>query len=85
MVNRRMTLTHHPHKTNEGVPTVSLPPHAVAIKFIVDDHVVIVHAYPNHQQYKFDRDVGIELWVTSEEENDSDSFRRQAYFSMRSF
>ena len=29
-------------ETNEGIPTVSLPPHAVSIKFMVDDDVVVV-------------------------------------------
>jgi len=32
---------------NEGIPTVSLPPHAIPIKFIVDDDVAIVWAYPD--------------------------------------
>jgi len=34
-------------ETNEGIPTVSLPPHAVPIKFMVDDDVAVVWAYPD--------------------------------------
>jgi len=29
-------------ETSEGIPTVSLPPHAVSIKFIADDDVAIM-------------------------------------------
>ena len=36
--------------TNEGIPTVSLPPHAVPIKFMVDNDVAIVWAYPDMPQ-----------------------------------
>ena len=34
-------------ETNNGIPTVSLPPHVVPVKFIVDDEVSIVWAYPD--------------------------------------
>jgi len=34
-------------ETNDGIPTVSLPPHAIPIKFIADDGVAIVWAYPD--------------------------------------
>jgi len=34
-------------ETNEGIPTVSLPTQAVPIKFITDDDVAIVWAYPD--------------------------------------
>ena len=37
-------------ETNEGIPTVSLPPHAVPIKFMVDNDVAIVWAYPDMPQ-----------------------------------
>jgi len=32
---------------NEGILTVSLPPHAVSIMFITDDGIAMVWAYPN--------------------------------------
>jgi len=34
-------------ETNEGILTVSLAPHTVPIKFIIDDDVAIMWAYPN--------------------------------------
>ena len=37
-------------ETDEGIPAVSLPPRAVPIKFMVDDDVVVVQAYPNMPQ-----------------------------------
>jgi len=37
-------------ETNEGIPTVSLPPHTVPIKFMVDDDVAVVWAYPDMPQ-----------------------------------
>ena len=36
--------------TNEGIPTVSVPPRAVPIKFMVDNDVAIVWAYPDMPQ-----------------------------------
>ena len=37
-------------ETNEGIPMVSLPPHAVPINIMVDDDVAVVRAYPNMPQ-----------------------------------
>ena len=55
-------------KTHEEIPKVSLPPHAVPIKFMVDDDVAVVWAYPDMPQpspgaptlYDFDLDPNLE-------------------------
>jgi len=73
-------------KTNEGIPTVSLPPHAVPIKFMVDDDVAIVWAYPDMPQPSpgaptlcdFYLDPSLEAWATSEDDDD-DGFGWQTY------
>ena len=79
-------------KTNEGIPTVSLPPHAVLIKFTVDDDVAVVWAYMYMPRpslgaptlYDFYLDLSLEARVTLENDDD-DGFRWQTYFSRRSF
>ena len=79
-------------ETNEGIPTVSLPPHAVPIKFMVDDDVAVVWAYPDMSQpspgaptlYDFYLDPILEEWAASEDDDD-DGFRWQTYFSRKSF
>jgi len=68
-------------ETNNGIPTVSLPPHVVLVKFIVDDEVSIVWAYPDMPPtspgapalYDFYLDPSLEAWATSEDDED-DSF-----------
>jgi len=79
-------------ETNEGIPTVSLPPHAVSIKFMVDDDVAVVWAYPDIPQpspgaptlYIFYLDPSLEAWATSEDDDD-DGFGWQTYVSRKSF
>jgi len=47
MVERRDESYPSSSETNEGIPMVSLPPHAIPIKFIADDDAAIVWAYPD--------------------------------------
>jgi len=62
-------------KTNEGIPTVSLPPHAIPTKFMVDDDVAAVWAYPDMPQpsagaptlYDFCLDPSLEAWAISKD------------------
>jgi len=69
-------------ETNEGIPTVSLPPHAVPIKFTIDNDVAVVWAYSNTPRpstraptlYDFYLDPSLEAWVTSEDDDDDDGF-----------
>jgi len=75
---------------NEGIPTASLPPHMVPIKFIATDDVAIVWAYPDMPPpssgaptlYDFYLDPSLEACATS---NYDDGFTWQTYFSRRSF
>jgi len=79
-------------ETNEGIPTVLLPPHAVPIKFMVDDDVAVVWAYPDMPHpspgepilYDFYLDPSLEAWATSEDDDDN-GFGWQIYFSRKSF
>jgi len=79
-------------ETNEGIPMVSLPPYAVPIKFITDDDVAVVWAYPDMPPpllgaptlYDFYLDQSLEAWATSEDDDD-DAFGWKTYFSKRSF
>jgi len=69
---------------------VSLPPHAVPIKFITDDEVSIAWAYPDMPLpslgaptlYYFYLDPSLEAWAISKYDDD-DGFRWQPYFSRR--
>ena len=78
-------------ETNKGIATVSLPPHAIPIKFIADDNIAIVWAYLDMPPpslgaptlYDFHLDPSLEAWATSED--DDDGFGWQDYFSRRSF
>ena len=71
---------------------VSLPPYAVPIKFMVDDDVAVVWAYPDMAQpspgaptlYDFYLDLSLKAWATSED-GDDDGFGWQTYFSRKSF
>ena len=62
------------------------------IKFMVDNDVAIVWAYPDIPQpspgaptlYDFYLDPGLETWATSEDDED-DGFGWQTYFSRKSF
>ena len=80
-------------ETNEGIPTVSLPPFAVLIKFVVEDDVAVLWAYPDMPQpspgaptsYNFYLDPSLEAWATSEDDDDDDGFGWQTYFSRKSF
>ena len=61
---------------NKGILVVSLPPHAVPIKFIVDDDVAIVWAYPNIPPpspgaptlYDFYLNPSLEAYATSDDD-----------------
>jgi len=65
-------------KINERIPTVSLPPHAVPVKFIIDDEVSIVWAHPDMPPlspgaptlYDFYLDPSLEAWATLEDDED---------------
>ena len=65
-------------ETSEGIPTVSLPRHAIPIKFIADDNVTIVWAYlgmppPSPRAptlYDFYLDPSLEAWATSKDDDD---------------
>jgi len=78
-------------ETNEGIPTVSLPPHAVPIKFIADDDVAIVWAYLDMPPplpgiltlHDFYLDLNLDAWEISED--DDEDFEWQTYFSRRPF
>jgi len=69
---------------------VSLPPHAFPIKFIADDDVAIVWAYPDMPSLSpgaptiYYLDPSLEAWATSDDDDD-DGCRWQTYFSRRSF
>jgi len=79
-------------RTNEGILTVSLPLHEVPIKFIIDDDVAIVWAYPDIPPpslgaptlYNYYLYLSLETWTTSEDDDDN-GFGWQTYFSRRSF
>jgi len=78
-------------KTNEGIPTVSLPPYAVSIKFITDDGAIVwpyLDTPPPSPGaptlYDFYLDPSLEAWATSKDDDD-DGFGWQTYFSRRSF
>ena len=70
---------------------VSLPPHAVLIKFIDDDVVAILWTYldiPSSTPgkptlYDFYLDLGLEAWATLEYDDDH-GFEWQTYFNRRS-
>ena len=68
-----------PLKTNEEIRTVSLPPHAVPIKFMVDNDMAVVWAYSDMSRsspkaptlYDFYLDPSLEAWATLEDDDDN--------------